>query len=46
MCTRCEEIAQQQFADLPDEHDYTPVACSNGIHGFLRYEDAKKKYYL
>ena len=20
MCTRCEEIAQQQFADLPDEH--------------------------
>ena len=20
MCTKCEEIAQQQFADLPDEH--------------------------
>ena len=30
---------------IPNSFDYTPVACSNGIHGFLRYEDAKK-YYL
>ena len=31
---------------IPNSFDYMPVACSNGIHGFLRYEDAKKKYCL
>ena len=25
----------------PDGFDESPVACSNGIHGFLRYKDAE-----